>query len=159
VYDRDKYSTRISYTDLFAPKNGQKGKSGLQVEVYFSKYHQQSESLSEIIKSVCNELQEMGLVNNATDIEEINTKRIQYANVIFDKERRESMDQIFNYLAKHGLTREPGDLDAMTDWNKRLDLNQSLGSLVMAGRFGEWKYYWTDDCVMRGLQISKSIKK
>ena len=158
VYDRDKYSTRISYTDLFAPENGVTGKSGLQVEVYFSKYHQQKESVSHIADKVCQELVEMGLIKDLSLIEEINTKRIKYANVIFDHPRRESLNKIYNYLGKYGLVREDQDLEPMTDWNKKLEKKEKLGELIMAGRFGEWKYYWTDDCVMRGLVISKGIE-
>ena len=157
VYDREKYSTRISYMDLFAPENGIPGKSGLQVEVYFSKYRQQTESLSSIIDAVCNELVEMGLVKDHSAIEEVNTKKIKYANVIFDHPRREALDKIYNYLGKYGLVREDQDLEPMTDWNKKLENPEPLGDLIMAGRFGEWKYYWTDDCVMRGLHISKNI--
>jgi phytoene dehydrogenase-like protein len=29
-----------------------------------------------------------------------------------------------------------------------------VGSMVMAGRFAHWKYFWTDDCVLRGRQIA-----
>jgi protoporphyrinogen oxidase len=157
VYDQEKYSTRISYTDLFAEKNGLEGKCGLQVEVYFSKYRKQSESLATIISSVMDELIEMGLIKDASFIEEVNTKKIKYANVIFDHDRRSAMDKIYQYLSEYGLVREKDDLDAMTDWNKKIEEKKPLGDLIMAGRFGEWKYYWTDDCVMRGLNISKSI--
>jgi protoporphyrinogen oxidase len=159
VYDKDKYSTRVSYTDLFAPNNGVKGKSGIQAEVYFSKYRKQTESLSFIIDSVCKELVEMGLVKDLEYIEEVNTKKIQFANVIFDHPRRKSLDKIYNYLSQFGLMREEDDLEPMTDWNKKFENNEMLGDLIMAGRFGQWKYYWTDDCVMRGLYISKKIKK
>jgi UDP-galactopyranose mutase len=54
--------------------------------------------------------------------------------------------------------REEQDLEPMTDWNKKLENQEKLGDLIMAGRFGEWKYYWTDDCVMRGLHISKGFR-
>ena len=157
VYDRDKYSTRISYTDLFSPENGVPGKSGLQVEVYFSKYRKQTQGLSEIIDSVCKELVEMGLAKKTEDILEVNTKKVKYANVIFDLGRKEALNTIYNYLTQFGLIREDDDLNSMTNWNQRLENPQPLGSIIMAGRFGEWKYHWTDDCVMRGLLISKSI--
>jgi protoporphyrinogen oxidase len=158
VYDENKYSTRVSYTDLIAPANGVPGKSGIQVEVYFSKYRPQSESISHIIDAVCHELVEMKLVKELSDIEEVNTQKIKYANVIFDMPRRESLNKILNYLSLYGLVREEQDLEPMTDWNKKLENQEKLGDLIMAGRFGEWKYYWTDDCVMRGLHISKGFR-
>ncbi len=99
----------------------------------------------------------MGLVKNKEAIEEVNTKKIKYANVIFDHNRKPALEKIFDYLSEFGLVRENDDLDAATDWNKKLASDEKLGSLILAGRFGQWKYYWTDDCVMRGLHISKSV--
>ena len=157
VYDRDKYSTRVSYTDLFSVHNGSPGKSGLQVEVYFSKYKKQHESLSQIIDKVCLELVEMGVVKSQADILEVNTKKVQYANVIFDFPRRSAMETIFSYLEGFGLEREHDEFEPMCDWNKKMDTPQKLGDLVLSGRFGQWKYFWTDDCVMRGLFIGQNL--
>lgn len=157
VYDTDKYSTRVSYTDLFSPHNGREGQSGLQVEVYFSKYRKQTEPLASIVDAVCKELVEMGVIKNLNAVLEVNTKHVKYANVIFDLPRRQALDKILNYLQAFGLKRELQDLEPMTDWNKKLESPEQLGDLVLAGRFGEWKYHWTDDCVMRGLFISKNF--
>ena len=55
----------------------------------------------------------------------------------------------------YGLVRERDDLDPTTNWD---DLhNVGLGDLIMAGRFGQWKYFWTDDCILRGKIISESF--
>jgi len=157
VYDKDKYSTRISFTEMVSPNNAEPGKCGLQVEVYFSKYRKQTEGIGQIVNSVCNELVEMGLVDSLDAIGEINTKRINYANIIFDHKRTNALDKIWKYLEQFGLVREDDDLTAMTNWNDKLNKPVKLGNLIMAGRFGQWKYYWSDDCVMRGLFISKNI--
>jgi len=29
-----------------------------------------------------------------------------------------------------------------------------MGQLILAGRFAQWKYYWSDDCVLRGKFIA-----
>lgn len=157
VYDMEKYSTRINFAESFSPANGTPGKTGIQVEVYFSKYREQTESLPVIIDKVCNELVEMGLLKDRAHIEEISTRRVKYANVIFDLPREESLNKVYDYLTTCGLVREEDDLAPMTNWHHKLENGKKLGSLIMAGRYGEWKYYWTDDCVMRGLHISKSI--
>jgi len=157
VYDMDKYSTRINFAESFSPANGIPGKTGIQVEVYFSKYRPQNESLPVIIDKVCNELVEMGLLKSRESIEEISTRRVKHANVIFDLQREENLNKVYDYLTGFGLVRESDDLAPMTNWHKKIESGQKLGSLIMAGRYGEWKYYWTDDCVMRGLHISKSI--
>src|SRR5690606_38208915 len=121
VYDSDKYATRLSYTDLFSPENGVKGQSGIQVEVYYSKYRPQTEKLSEILSKVCDELVEMGLARDHASILEINTSRVKYANVIFDHPRKAALEKIFNYLGQFGLAREDDDLAPMTEWNKKLE--------------------------------------
>ena len=129
VYDADKYSTRISYTDLFSPQNGEPGKCGIQVEVYYSKYRPKTESDQIIIKKVCDELIEMGLVENSDSIVATSSRLIEYANVIFDHERRSSLDSIYEYLSQYGLQRESDDLEAMTDWDKKLSISDRLGNL------------------------------
>jgi hypothetical protein len=30
-----------------------------------------------------------------------------------------------------------------------------IGDLALAGRFGQWKYFWTDDCVLRGYALAQ----
>jgi protoporphyrinogen oxidase len=157
VYDLDKYSTRISFTDLLSPDNGIEGKCGIQVEVYFSKYRTQNESLSFIVDAVCKEMVEMGLAKSIDSIEEVNTKKIKYANVIFDHPRKQALEKIYTYLSDFGLAREQDDLDSMTNWDLKLKEKKPLGNLIMAGRFGQWKYYWTDDCTLRGLYVSQNL--
>ncbi len=44
----------------------------------------------------------------------------------------------------------------LTDWSSTAD-KEKLGSLIMAGCFGQLKYFWTDDCVLRGQAIAKSL--
>lgn len=160
VYDDDKYSTRINFTELLSPDNGIKGKCGIQVEVYFSKYKEQETTIEEIIKKVSDELVEMKLVKDKSFIEEINTNYITYANVIFDHKRQKALDKIFTYLSSFGLLREYDDLTPATDWTKKQSEtnNDKLGDIILAGRFGQWKYYWTDDCILRGKYIAENIR-
>lgn len=152
VYDEQFYSTRINFTELLAPNNGTSGKSGIQVEVYFSDYHPLKSSPSEIEKNVLDELLEMKLILSAKDIYSSHHKWIDWANVIFDDKREEAQNAVLNWLETKGLVREVDDLQPMTDWDGKPE--QKLGSIILAGRFAQWKYYWTDDCVMRGLFIA-----
>lgn len=159
VYDIDKYATRINFTELLSPNNGIEGKCGIQVEVYFSKYKKQKETIEQISKKVAWELVEMGLIKDETFIDEINTNYIKYANVIFDHKRQKALALILDYLTDFGLVREQDDLAPATDWNKKeVSTNEdTLGDIVLAGRFGQWKYYWTDDCILRGKYIAEHI--
>ncbi|HNQ00484.1 MAG TPA: hypothetical protein PKK99_15590, partial [Bacteroidia bacterium] len=159
VYDLDKYACRINYTDLLSPNNGEPGKCGIQVEVYFSKYRKQTEQTEIIISKVKKELVEMGLVNNFDSFGDMNHNRIKYANVIFDHHRKKNLEIIFNYLEAYGLKREVDDLEAMTDWDTKWQKTETCGDLLLGGRFGQWNYYWTDDCVLRGKWIAEGLQR
>jgi protoporphyrinogen oxidase len=157
VYDLEKYSTRINHTDLLSPNNGIPGKTGIQVEVYFSKNRPfVPGATSEIAQCVLKELVEMGLIENLDSIESFSTQFVPYANVIFKKETSINMEIILSHLSKFGLEREPDDLYALTNWSEK-NISK-LGDIILAGRFGQWKYYWSDDCVLRGKVFSSGIK-
>jgi protoporphyrinogen oxidase len=157
VYDEDKYSTRINCSELLSPGNGVQGKSGIQVEVYFSKYREMTENPDAIAKAVINELIEMGLVENENSVDKYFTRWISWANIIFDHQRRKSLDLIFDWLANFGLNREHDDLEPATNWGIKSNINDKPGDLILAGRYGQWKYYWTDDCVLRGKFIGSGF--
>jgi protoporphyrinogen oxidase len=159
VYDEDKYCTRINFTEKLSKNNAPDKKSGIQVEVYFSKYKPFNGNIDSIGAAVVEELFEMGIISNreSADNARINPRFIKYANVIFDHERRASLDKIFSELSNLGLSRNDGDLDALTDWNKLADFTP--GNFYLLGRFGEWKYYWSDDCVLSGKRLANVTKK
>ena len=156
VYDEDKYSTRINCTELLSPFNAPKGKTGVQVEVYYSKARPLGESPRAVADKVCDELVEMGVVHAKADIETVHTNWVPYANVTFDMPRREALGAVLSWLEGHGLPREADELEPTTDWDSKLNENTSRGHPVMlAGRYAQWKYYWTDDCVLQGLHVSR----
>jgi len=158
VYDEDKYSTRINCTELLSPNNAPSGKTGIQVEVYFSAYKSKMETDAEIAHKVIAELIEMRLINDRASVETYHTKWVQWANVIFDNQRVAYQDIILRWLEQYGLVREEDDLLPMTDWQSKFDESEKLGDLILAGRFGQWKYFWTDDCVLRGKFIGAKYK-
>lgn len=159
VYDEDKYTTRINCTELLSPNNAPDGTTGIQVEVYFSKYRPATESPEQIAAKVCSELVEMGLVRSRQAITSVHTRLVPWANVIFDHDRRAALDQVLDWLAEKGLERENDDLEPITDWERKLadPVVTQHQSLFLAGRYAQWKYYWTDDCVLRGLYLSKIL--
>lgn len=160
VYDEDKYSSRINCTELLSPSNGVEGKTGVQVEVYFSKYRSLDKSPAEIMESVCEEIVEMGLIKSSEDISSVHSQWIEWANVIFDHSRKTALATIYSWLEQFGLRREANDLEPMTDWNivGNNGFYDEGASLFLAGRFGQWNYFWTDDCVMRGKYLGERIK-
>jgi protoporphyrinogen oxidase len=155
VYDEQYYSTRINFTELLSPNNGITGQTGIQVEVYFSDYHERKETIEAITSKVLSELVEMGLIGTREDILSYHTQFIDWANVIFDNNRRDAQDQIYQYLETKGMHREEDDLEPMTEWETKEP--KKLGQIALAGRFGQWKYFWTDDCVLRSKYISENM--
>ena len=125
------------------------GKTGIQVEIYSSPYRPFELTQEEISKKVVEELKEMGLIKSA---ETAHTIFVPFANVIFDNKRKDAQKYIFNWLEQFGLEREEDDLEPMTDWEKKK--SKKMGQLILAGRFAQWKYYWSDDCVLRGKFIA-----
>lgn len=176
VYDESKWSTRINCTELLSPNNAPMGATGIQVEVYFSKYKPQQVSDDEIARQVVAELVEMGLIQPSLLSEtrllaadnlptslwgppgtiRWTTRKVGWANVIFDHSREPALDLIFGWLEQFGLGREEDDLDPFTDWTKDRMASPS-NALFMAGRFGQWKYFWSDDCVLRGRRLSLTL--
>ena len=157
VYDEDMLSTRITQIHHLSPNNCPDGSIGIQVEVYESKLRPFRLSHAEMANIVTKEVAKMGLIHSIESIQSVHTQYIPYANVIFTEKRRESQEIILDWLTGYGLTREEDDLDPMTNWDNVSGLKPC--TLYNAGRYAQWKYYWTDDCIMRGLQISAALSK
>jgi protoporphyrinogen oxidase len=152
VYDDEMYSTRITSVNSLTPGNKASSPDGIQVEVYESKFKPFNRNHTDIAKDVIHELQKMGIIDSCSTF---HTKYILNANIIFNHRRRENQDLILNWLVKYGLHREADDLEPMSSWThlQKNKLDKKMGDLILAGRFGQWKYFWSDDCVLRGLEI------
>jgi protoporphyrinogen oxidase len=156
VYDEDMLSTRINFTEKLSVTNAPEGASGVQVEVYFSKEKPLVYSDVEIAGRVLHELEKMKLFPDAADPRiRVHTTRLSFANVAFPLDTPENLDIIFAGLVPFGLCREPNDTHPTTDWAAPAS---TLGELVFAGRFGQWKYFWSDDCVLRGRTAAQKIR-
>ena len=157
VYDEDMLSTRINFTERLSPKNAPEGFTGVQVEVYASKFKPFTKKTDEIGQQVLEEVIKMGLIDSDIKQEvEVNLKEVPWANVIFTKETKDLLNIIWERFETMGLEREYNDTDPLTEW-KLVEAQFHFGDLIMAGRFGQWKYFWTDDCVLRGRKIGINI--
>lgn len=155
VYDEDLFSTRITSYGELSPANVPTGQSGLQVEVYGSKRKPFELSERQIGETVVRELRQMGLVDAKAKVR-FHTRYTKYANVVFDLKREACLDVIWSWLSNHGLKREASDLDYSPNWDTLQP--ESLGSVMMAGRFAQWNYFWTHDCVLRAHHLSECLK-
>lgn len=157
VYDENMNSTRIHCTEVLSPNNAPPRHTGIEIEVYANPRSGFKKPHNEIADNVRLECEKMGFLkaiqNNETTCETVTmkTRFVPYANVICDHNRKPSLEIILSYLSNFGLEREDGDLDAYTDWQQCS--STPSGKLIFAGRFAQWKYFWTDDCVLRGKNI------
>ncbi len=131
VYDKDKLSTRITIIEHLSPHNSPPGATGIQVEVYGSAYRSLPSDHNEVARKVQLELVEMGLLENLESVLSVHTNYIPWANIIFDLNRREALGVVNAYLDEVGVIR--------------------------AGRYSEWKYHWTDDCILAGKDLAASL--
>ncbi|MCR9294635.1 MAG: FAD-dependent oxidoreductase [bacterium] len=152
VYDEDLYSTRINCTEKLSPRNAPVGTTGVQVEVYGSRLKPFAMDPNTIAMAVEREVKKMGLVEPFATTS-LHTVYVPSANVVFTKETASALECIWATLEPFGLVREKEDCSPLTDWKQIQSLGNERWSLLMAGRFGQWKYFWTDDCVLRGRSL------
>ena len=156
VYDEDKLASRIHFTERLTPGNAPPGHCGIQAEVYFSKYRPQVEATEDVAARVVSELFDMNLISRELHPAAVQSSaaRVEWANVIFDHARRPALAVILGWLEQYGLNREVDDVEPTTDWES---VSPVSGSIALAGRFGQWKYFWTDDCVLRGKLLAQPV--
>ncbi len=127
----------------------------LQVEVYESAEQSNSFATSEIANKVMFELKKIGLLHaNATV--SATTHTTESANVIFDLKRKPALEQIYTFLEKYGLPRDSNEFAANYSLKNSPNFQKQHG-LYLLGRFGQWNYYWTHDCVRKAKDIASQI--
>ena len=133
VYDEDKYSVRISVNERFSPNNVPAGHTGLSVEVYGSPYRPLPTDHQAVAKKVQEELVEMGLIESLESVVSSHVRFVPWANVIFDHDRQGALDRVMGFLGDHGVS--------------------------CLGRYAEWEYLMTHDCVVASKQIAQKLLK
>lgn len=162
VYDEDLLSTRINCTEQLSPNNAPTGSSGIQVEVYASKYRPFPNTFDAIGAQVVEELKQLGFIDISRSKvgPRHHVQYVPFANIVFDHQREGSLEIIYSELEDYELIREQDALEPTTDWEQSTAeaVPKSYpGAIHLAGRFGQWKYFWSDDCVMRGKQLKSRI--
>lgn len=153
IYDSEMISSRVSFMSNFSLQRNSISRGALQVEVYYSASNPLTLTKADLHDRVIGELRQIGLID---EVESVHSSNQIWGNVIFDRSRLEAQETILAWMEGQGLCREADDLLPTTDWTQR-DKNVSVGKIVLAGRFAQWKYFWTDDCVLRGADISARL--
>ena len=131
-YDREISFARLSTPHLQSPHNVPPGCGSLQAECYFSpKYRPLDRQPDECIEPVIRDLHACGILREGDRILFRNTMHVSYANVIFDLECAEALATVHGYLDDLGI--------------------------AYCGRYGEWKYIWTDESFLSGERAAQQI--
>lgn len=124
VYDDDISMSRVHFPHRLAPSNAPTGRGSIQAEVYFSRHRPLPTETNALADRVVDELIEMGVLAGQSDVLWARTRVVRHANVVFDHARTAALETILPWV-------------------------ESLG-IVLAGRYGEWGYHWTDDATRSG---------
>lgn len=127
----------------------------LQVEVYESAEQLIGLATSEIVDKVILELKKIGLIHTNASVT-ATAHTAESANVIFDLQRKPALEEIYTFLAKYGLPRDSNEFSANYSQKDSL-IHQKQNELYLLGRFGQWNYYWTHDCVRKARDIASQI--
>jgi protoporphyrinogen oxidase len=131
-YDEDFLMTRLSYPHKFSPYATPPGTSAYQCEVYFSeKYRPLTLSLDNLIDRIEEELRSCGMILPDDTVLLRDAKVSPIAGIIFDHDRATALEIVNGYLDELGIKR--------------------------AGRFGEWKYLWTDHAFESGERAAQEL--
>lgn len=126
-YDNDILAARAYMPSIKSPNNAPNGKSSIQFEIYFNS----KETAPDENKCIenCKYALKKTRIANESDIQFVDFRVIPFGNVIF----------------KHG-TEENAEI--ATSWLRE-------NNIIPIGRFGEWKYYWSDQAFMSGYEAAK----
>jgi hypothetical protein len=84
-----------------------------------------------VIEQVKSELIEMGLVEGPAAIHSVSVKYCPWGQVIYDHNRRSALNRVNSFLDRFGVIR--------------------------AGRYAQWGYMMTHDCVLRGKKVADHL--
>lgn len=131
VYDEDKLSTRITIMENLSPYNAPAGCTGMSVEVCGSDYLELPPDKDAVSKKVKEELLEMGLLESMESVTSTNVRYVPWGQVIYDHNRRGALQTVNTFLDSVGVVR--------------------------VGRYAEWKYAMTHDCLLKGKHEAEKL--
>jgi len=122
IYDTDIMAARAYFPSTKSKNNVPEGSSSIQFEIYFNA-KKNAPAKEKCIQNCIYALEKMGLAT-AQEILFSDYRILKYGNVIFKKGTEEKAQELTNYYRDKGIH--------------------------CIGRFGEWKYLWSDQSFMSG---------
>jgi protoporphyrinogen oxidase len=130
IYDEDTLSARVYSPNRKSPENAPPGCSSLQAEIYHSRYREIHLTEEEILQHTIDKLAEM-MNFDKKDLVVKDIRNEEYANVVFKHDIYENREIVLDFLSQSGV--------------------KSIG------RFGEWKYLWSDESLLSGQKGAEEI--
>jgi protoporphyrinogen oxidase len=130
-YDEDESFSRVSFPHMLSPDNAPEGKGCIQAEVYHSARRPLPCDVALLPERVIGELVTLGVLRSPSEVLWARSREVPFANVVFDHNREPALSTIRPWIEKLGI--------------------------VLAGRYGQWGYHWTDDAVRSGWQAAAAV--
>jgi protoporphyrinogen oxidase len=122
----------VHFPHMLAPSMAPAGKGSIQAEVYFSRKRPLDASPQEVASRAVDEFVRMGILRNREEVIFARPQVVDYANVVFDHNRAAALAEIKPFI-------------------------EERCGIVLAGRYGEWDYHWTDDATNAGWKAAATI--
>jgi protoporphyrinogen oxidase len=131
VYDEMVSFSRVSFPYRLAPSMAPDGRGSIQAEVYFSRERPLDTPPEDLVRRVVNELIKIEVLHETSDVVSSRVRIVPYANVVYDHDRSSALAVIKPFVQECGIQ--------------------------LAGRYGEWEYYWTDGAARAGWRAGAAV--
>jgi protoporphyrinogen oxidase len=130
IYDPEILASRVYSPSWKSPGNAPAGHSSLQFEIYSSRVAPQTRSVAELTENCLAAMEEMGIARR-DEVVLVHHKKLPYGNVVFDLGMEERRNLVRDWVRAQGI--------------------------VLAGRFAEWDYLWSNQCFMSGRRAAEAV--
>lgn len=130
LYDEDIFPARAYSPGHKSKKNVPIGYSALQFEVY-SDPRNHRELSSDFLKEHAIEVLHKLDIASPSEVLFVDHRRLPFGNVVFDHGMEARREYVRQHLGQRGV--------------------------VLAGRFGEWEYFWSDQALLSGKRAAESL--
>ena len=110
-----------------------KGTSTISAEIAYGNDNPLEKNKEKLVKKVIEDLIKTKIINKSDEIIYTKTIDVKLGYVIFDKDRKKSINLIHNYLK-----------------SKRI---------LPFGRYGLWAYLWSDEAILSGKKVVDQYNK
>lgn len=132
VYDEDMFAARIYSPGLKSSNNVPKGCGAIQYECYLHPHKEKYLGVDYYAENALYSLEKMKLASR-NDPLFVDVRLLPYGNVIHYPDTVRKSDEVKAYLRSVGI--------------------------YPAGRFGDWKYHWTDQALVSGLEAGEKMRR